>query len=215
MIWKENENVLFPNNLAINYCPILSKSLIKKLSETINLAFDSFFYNIFISEWLIEEERLCGFSKKASIGKHIQRKETILVYPTNLFYNSMRELSHVPNNSRLKLGITDLPLYSSTNEDLLFLYGEAHIDLKSAVVSTYNLHNNQTNSSNKGDIVEKRIIKECVHELGHLILGGDHCINTDCVMNYSNNLEDVDKKSALPCGSCQDKLELIRENYNF
>ena len=63
--------------------------------------------------------------------------------------------------------------------------------------------------------IEKRIIKESVHEIGHLILGIKHCINPKCVMNYSNCLKEVDKKNVLLCDICNEKLEAIRENYNF
>jgi len=46
-----------------------------------------------------------------------------------------------------------------------------------------------------------RIEKEVTHELGHLF-GLKHCRNSKCVMSFSNNVIEVDGKSADFCSDC-------------
>jgi len=207
--------MLYPCNLGINLFLNFSESLIENLTEKINLAFDSFFYNIFFSNWSMDLRDLLLFGREESKEQNVQLKKTVLIYPTDLFYKSLKKIQNLRYLLPLKLGITHLPLYSSTKKNLIFLYGEAHINQKLAVVSTYNLGDLQTNLAKEHGILEKRIIKESIHEIGHLVLGNDHCINSDCVMNYSRDLGNVDEKSTLPCNSCNEKLEEIRDNFNF
>jgi predicted Zn-dependent protease len=207
--------MLFPCNLGINLFLNSSETLIENLIENINLVFDSFFYNIFLNNWSMESEDLETSGREECKENNIQLNKTVLVYPTNLFYKSLNKIQNNCYLVPLKLGITDLPLYSSTNSNLIFLYGEANVSQRLALVSTYNLQDFQTILHNKRDILEMRIIKESIHEIGHIILGVDHCIDTSCVMNYSKNLEKVDDKSIFLCNSCLEKIEEIRENYNF
>jgi archaemetzincin len=47
-----------------------------------------------------------------------------------------------------------------------------------------------------------RLAKEVLHEVGH-ILGLHHCNNESCVMNFSNNIIDVDRKKAYFCSRCR------------
>jgi len=207
--------MLYPCNLGINLFLNFSESLIENLTENINLAFDSFFYNIFVSNWSMDLKDLLLFGREEPKELNLKLKETVLIYPTDLFYKSLKKVQNLRYLLPLKLGITHLPLYSSTKRNLIFLYGEAHINHKLAVVSTYNLGDLQTNLAKDYGILEKRIVKESIHEIGHLILGNNHCVNPDCVMNYSRDLGNVDDKSTLPCNSCNEKLEEIRDNFNF
>ncbi len=208
---KDYRNLLFPCNLGISLSADFSESLTENLTRIINLVFDSFFYNIFVKKWNLNQNFIVNLGRE----ENIRKDETVLLYPTNMFYASLILIQNFHRYPTLRLGITNLPLYSSTKKNLIFLYGEAHINQKCAVVSTYNLRDIQMNLQNELPIVEERIIKESIHELGHLILGNNHCINSDCVMNYSNNLQRVDEKSIFPCNSCDEKLEEIREIYNF
>ena len=54
----------------------------------------------------------------------------------------------------------------------------------------------------KGDLLEERMIKEAVHELGHVFSLG-HCDNLRCVMHFSNCLADTDYKQKEFCSRCQ------------
>ena len=215
MINSQYKGILYPCNLGIKFSSEYSESLTENLKKFINLAFDSFFFNIFVSKWSLKQHYLINLGREEIWRTTKKFNETVILYPTNIFYTSLKVIQNFQYYSTFRIGITNLPLYSSTKKNLIFLYGEAHINQKCAVVSTYNLRDIQINLQNESPIVEERIIKECIHELGHLILGNNHCINSDCVMNYSNNLQKVDEKSIFPCNSCGEKLEEIREIYNF
>ena len=215
MLISKYVECLFPCNLRIKLNSDVSESLIEKLKEYIDLAYDSFFYNILVSNWSIDFNNIKKYGKEEPKGAKFPGKETVLVFPTDLFYKSLEDMHSLHYISSLELGITHFPIYSSNEKKLIFLYGEANISRKCAVVSTYNLSDYQSISPRDNGTIEKRIIKECIHEIGHLILGIRHCINSDCVMNYSTNLERVDKKNTYPCDMCHEKLENIRDNYNF
>ncbi len=215
MLNSDYRNILYPCNLGITLSADFSESLTENLTRFINGAFDSFFYNIYVNKWSLNQHFIVNLGREENIRKNEQFNETVTLYPTNIFYASLKRIQNLHRYSTFRLGITNLPLYSSTKKNLIFLYGEAHINRKCAVVSTYNLRDIQMNLQNEPPIVKERIIKESIHELGHLILGNNHCINSDCVMNYSNNLQKVDEKSIFPCNSCDEKLKEIREIYNF
>jgi predicted Zn-dependent protease len=54
----------------------------------------------------------------------------------------------------------------------------------------------------KGALLEERTIKEAVHELGHVFLLR-HCPTPECVMHFSNSLQDTDYKSKEFCPECR------------
>ena len=59
--------------------------------------------------------------------------------------------------------------------------------------------------ADEGVLVE-RVIKECVHELGHTF-GLVHCHDYDCVMHSSTAVDEVDLKRSELCGRCAAQLE--------
>ncbi len=210
------DQILYPCNLGIKLYHNYSESLIDELINSINLVYDSFFYDIVLYEQCeINLTNLMNVGRNEILDTNEHSIQTIMVYPTQYFYNSLTDGKESFNSLQIKLGITDLPLYSSTYENLIFLYGEAHLNEKCAIVSSYNLGDFESTHNKEHHSVEERIIKESIHEIGHLILGDLHCLNSICVMNYSNNLQKVDKKSASLCIVCEEKLEVIREHHNF
>ena len=84
-----------------------------------------------------------------------------------------------------------------------FVFGEARCPGRVAVISTYRL---KTDSSNKPDLFESRVVKEAVHEIGHM-LGLRHCSDSSCVMYFSERLADTDKKSDTFCLECEPKMK--------
>jgi archaemetzincin len=54
-----------------------------------------------------------------------------------------------------------------------------------------------------------RCEKEAVHELGHSF-GLAHCETYECVMHFSNSLEQVDLKPHMFCVGCQTLLQVAR-----
>lgn len=53
-----------------------------------------------------------------------------------------------------------------------------------------------------GHLLEERMIKEAVHELGH-VFSLRHCSDPRCVMHFSNSLADTDYKHKEFCTQCQ------------
>ena len=93
------------------------------------------------------------------------------------------------------LGIVDKDLYS---KDLNFVFGQAEIYGKAAVISLARLKGAQ-------QLYESRVMKEAVHELGHT-LGLVHCPLYECVMHFSTYVEDIDLKKSYFCTACQNML---------
>jgi len=73
------------------------------------------------------------------------------------------------------------------------------------VVSTARLGQRVWGAPSSQELVIQRIVKECVHEVGHL-MGLSHCSNHGCVMSFSNSVIDTDRKGSAPCPECMLKL---------
>jgi archaemetzincin len=101
-----------------------------------------------------------------------------------------------------RLGIVDVDLYVP---ELNFVFGEADIFGKAAIISLYRLRQEFYGFSSNRDLFLKRTLKESVHELGHTF-GLRHCRNEKCVMYFSNSLMDTDRKQATFCPACRKKL---------
>jgi len=101
-----------------------------------------------------------------------------------------------------RLGVVDVDLYVP---ELNFVFGEADLLAKTAVISLSRLRQEFYELPRDEDLFLKRTLKEAVHELGHTF-GLKHCQNKKCVMHFSNNLRDTDIKQATFCPICQEKL---------
>ena len=107
------------------------------------------------------------------------------------------EEAHFPE-SHLVLGITELDLCVPI---LTFVFGEARLEARVAVVSLHRLHASFYGLPEDQELLLKRAEKECLHELGHLA-GLHHCERFECVMTFSNAVERVDVKEASFCAFC-------------
>jgi archaemetzincin len=113
------------------------------------------------------------------------------------------------------LAITNLPLYSSNDDNIIFLFGETNLKHRCCVVSSLKLKENFYNRQKNRKLFEQRLIKEITHEIGHLILGPEHCYEETCVMQYSTEVKEIDNKDKDLCNKCKLKLKQLRESYNF
>jgi archaemetzincin len=104
------------------------------------------------------------------------------------------------------LGIVNVDLYVP---DLNFVFGEADVVEKTAVISIIRLRPDYYGLPEDEGLLRERTLKESVHELGHTY-GLRHCPDKKCVMHFSNSLIDTDIKSSSFCENCKKKLMLVR-----
>ena len=131
----------------------------------------------------------------------------------NPFYNSNRVQYNAANiidsqeirqdKKYLIIAIHDLfiPIFT-------FVFGLAKLNGNVAVISTHRLNNRYYGLPENEDLLTERIIKEAVHEIGHLF-GLRHCIQYNCVMVNSTSAEEIDVKNTDFCPSC---LNILQNN---
>ena len=85
---------------------------------------------------------------------------------------------------------------------LTFVFGEAQMNGRCAVVSTFRLRQEFYGLPPDSELLQSRLIKESVHEIGHT-LGIAHCDDYTCVMAPSHAVEWIDLKRPSFCEACR------------
>jgi len=118
-------------------------------------------------------------------------------------YHSTRILATLEEKSEAGAGrvlaVTSFDLYVP---GMNYVFGEARCPGRVAVISTYRLNTNRL------ELLEARVVKEAVHETGHM-LGLRHCTRHSCVMYFSEQLADTDRKMESFCSECEGKMKMI------
>lgn len=104
------------------------------------------------------------------------------------------------------LGLTNVDLFIAV---LTFVYGEAQLDDRAAVVSAYRLDSQLYGLPPDRKLLFDRLVKEAVHELGHTF-GLLHCTDYRCVMASSTYVEEIDLKDERFCDRCLMRLRELR-----
>jgi archaemetzincin len=127
----------------------------------------------------------------------------------SLFYDPERDQYHstrilktisdqTPDDYVKVLGLTEIDLFIPI---LTFVFGEAILGGRSAIVSTHRLYQEFYGLPGDEDLLIRRTEKEVIHELGHTF-GLIHCRDCQCVMHASRDVEEVDVKSSAFCERC-------------
>lgn len=109
--------------------------------------------------------------------------------------------------TRHVLGVTDADLFIPI---LTFVFGEAQLGGRTAVVSTARLGDGAPIPGEPARIA-LRLQKEAVHELGHTF-GLLHCTDVRCAMARSPSLRHVDAKSPALCRACRAHARELLQN---
>lgn len=121
--------------------------------------------------------------------------------PLRKQYHSTKILQRLaetaPKNFRKIVALTREDLFIPI---LTYVYGEAQLDGKTCIVSTYRLRKD-VNPKNSRKAYLDRVAKETIHELGHTF-SLRHCPDPTCLMHYCRNTSDVDRKSGQLCRYC-------------
>ena len=116
-------------------------------------------------------------------------------------YHSTAILAHLDRtfpDDRV-LGITAVDLFVPI---FTFVFGEAQISGRCALVSTHRLRQEFYGLPPDRHLVDERLLKEAVHELGHTA-GLRHCQDWTCVMTSSHSIDRLDLKSPDFCPACR------------
>jgi archaemetzincin len=140
----------------------------------------------------------CEVVKLAMCSKDFLNPHTGQYHATRML-NALEKHEQEVAQDRL-LAVTGLDLYVP---NMNFVFGEARLPGRSAVISTNRLTGTTTYGGEA--LLPSRVVKEAVHELGHT-LGLAHCDQPLCVMYFSNSLTDTDRKSGDHCKACLSEL---------
>jgi archaemetzincin len=104
--------------------------------------------------------------------------------------------NRMPGKALAFVGLCEEDLWSG---DLNFVFGVATLRRRTGVYSLA-----RYGGGGDGKFL-LRTLKVFSHETGH-ILGIEHCVRWECVMNGSNSLEETDRAPLFPCPECHEKL---------
>ena len=207
---------IFPCNIGILFCGNFLKRYYEKFVAHLELVFDSFFFNIIdLGHYRFSKKVMKkGVKREKYKMMRVESTERLHLHPTNKFFQVLID-KRIENKLDMIVAITKLPIYSSSNNNIIFLFGDANINHGCSIVSTLLLKEQFYKRKRDRSLYDLRIQKELIHEVGHLVFGPGHCKNNKCVMSFAKSVEEIDRKYIGLCRECQEKLETLKESYNF
>jgi archaemetzincin len=110
-------------------------------------------------------------------------------------------LTRRPDDAAGLMAITAVDLYPGPEWN--FVFGEARYGERVGVMSLWR----HGELSKEPSVVLSRTLGTAAHELGHM-LGLQHCVAFECVMNGANSQAESDAMPLEPCPACLEKLRL-------
>ncbi len=205
--------LIFPCHLGIIFNGFSDEEIFKKIKYHLMNEFESIFYDIInLNEFNIRNDFFSNtieiIHEDNNLGKEIK------VYPTDKFFQILMK-EKKKSNLEMIICITEVPIYSSSKKNIFFLFGETYLKCQCCIVSTTKLREEFYNREGNQELFNKRIVKEVIHEIGHLILGIEHCQEHSCVMRFSLKIEEIDKKSIELCNQCKLQLNMLKKKFNL
>jgi predicted Zn-dependent protease len=206
--------LILPCHLGIIFYGDFGPNLYEQINSYLNRVYGSFFFEIRnLGEFKFSQKFISkGVRKEYKEFK--KKNDKLSIHPTNKFYQILIN-ERIKENLGMIIALTELPIYSSTEDNIIFLFGEAHLKHRCSVVSALKLREWFYNRPTDKKRFHERIVKEIIHEIGHLLLGSGHCQINSCVMRFSSTIEEIDRKSFVLCLNCKAKLSKVREEFNF
>lgn len=107
--------------------------------------------------------------------------------------------STVKTEEQKVIGIFNVDLFIPI---LTYIFGQAILKGNYGVASYYRLQNERYGLPADSKLLNERLKKEVIHELGHSF-GLIHCHYPGCVMQSSTYVEDIDLKTPHFCPNCR------------
>jgi archaemetzincin len=126
-------------------------------------------------------------------------------YNSNILLSLLKKGKPLNLYDRRFMVVTDLDLFVPI---LTYVFGEAEFNGNFGVVSSFRLHQEYYGLNKNDSLLQSRIQKEIIHELGHNY-GLIHCIDSKCVMHSSTYVEDIDFKDAAFCDFCKNQIYIV------
>ena len=150
-----------------------------------------------------------GFHIKFKVYRGVLLLTEAEYHPEKKQYESEPILNKIVSHLKEKhyfrgLGIMKEDVYS---EDKNFVFGSAYkprSNKRVAFVSIMRLSEEFYSRPENRELINNRLLKEAIHELGHTF-GLNHCENR-CVMRFSKDLAEANKKPAEYCDKCSNIL---------
>jgi archaemetzincin len=118
-------------------------------------------------------------------------------YDAGIILNYLAQLSY-PGYGRI-LALTNVDLCIPI---LTYVFGEAEVGGRVAVISNFRLRHNEDGTTAREEQYYERMAKVALHEVGHT-LSVYHCENPKCLMHYSPKVHHLDKVELFFCERCE------------
>ena len=187
--------------MEISVRPLLAEldyRILNNLGSDISREFE----NIRVTVSRLNNSNLIRLKKNAAFQSSFDKDRNQWYSPKllDLFFEKFK-----PNKETKILFILDVDAYSN---GMNFVLGEAFHQGGLGAIYLPRIKQEFYGLKPDNELFYKRMIKEAVHELGH-IFGFNHCPDLLCVMHFSNSLSDTDFKRKSFCSKCRIKKPIF------